>query len=115
MSKKYCVYASSGRSSDGRQYAFGDGVTASVRRVYAICETEEMAEAELSRLLGTRLMNRPRMPGDNNIYPDLVVGPFDPLAFVGSQNRDEYRRKRLAGLVVDLYQRAAANAAGLDE
>jgi hypothetical protein len=111
---KWCVYASSQTDAVGADYAFGDGVTASTCRVYAICDGEDEARRALSRLRASKSMRRTMTPGDGRMRPDLAVAEFDPLDFVGRQNRDEYHGQRLARLVASLYESAARNAAALE-
>lgn len=91
--------------------AVGDGITAPSRKPYGFAETEAEAEATKDRLLAGKYMQGPRMPGNGKLYPAFEVEKFNPLDFVGRQNRDEYTGKRLANLCGDLYAKAKDNAA----
>lgn len=111
--KQWCVCASSLQDATGRTYAPGDGITAGSARLYGLADTREEAEALRDRLEGGRLLQRARMPGDGQLYPELEVCEYDPLDFVGRQNRDEYTGKRYAALCGDLAERAKKNAADI--
>ena len=114
MGKKWCVYASCQSDATGRDYSFGDGITSSLSRIYAVCDTKAEAEAALERMLQGKHMQRARIPGDGLMWPELTVGVFDPLDFVGRQNRDDYYYgKRLAALRRELSERAESNAKDL--
>jgi hypothetical protein len=112
--KAWCVYAAELVDAIGRTYASGDGITASTRRLYALADSEAEAEAVKARLESTRLMTRARVPGDQTLYPVLAVDRYEPLDFVGRQDRDqESYGKRYAALCGRLADEAKRNAAGL--
>jgi len=111
--KKWCVMASHGEDATRQEYAFGDGITAPSRRLYAICGTKEEAEYACAALYCSKTMTKARMPGDGIIYPHLEVREFDPLDYVGSQNRDQYTGLRYKNLVRDLHEKAKADAEAL--
>ena len=112
--KTWCVCASSLVDAVGRTYAPGDGITASSCRLYALADTREQAERIKADLDGSRRMQESRMPGDGKMWPELEVCEYDPLDFVGRQNRDEYTGKRYAALCGRLAEEATKNAAGLN-
>lgn len=113
MKYKYCVYASSLTDAAGRDSAPGDGITSPLRRLYGLAATKAEAEQILARLMASKTMNRARIPGDGHSYPELEIDEYDPLDFVGSQDRDNYAGKRYAALCGELEETAKRNAATL--
>lgn len=109
---QWCVYADTLRDATGRTYAPGDGITRSSRRIYGIADSREEAERTKARLEGGRLLSRARIPGDSNLYPELEVGEYDPMDFVGSQARrqGDWEGKRYPILCRDLAEAAERNA-----
>lgn len=111
--KQFCVCASTLIDSVGRTFAAGDGITSALNRIYAITDTLAEAESAKAQLMRSATFQRPRMPGDGRMVPELEVCPFDPLDFVGRQNRDDYTGKRYAALCGQLAADAKKNAASL--
>jgi len=113
MKAKFCVYASTLVDAIGRTSAPGDGITRSCRRLYALAATRQEAEAALARLNARPSMQKARIPGDPFLKPELEIDEFNPLDFVGRQDRDNYTGKRYAQLCFDLESLATKNSAGL--
>lgn len=112
--KQWCVCAATLEDATGRTYAPGDGITAASCRPYGLADTREQAETLRQRLEATKHMQRARIPGDGRMWPVLEVCEYDPLDFVGRQDRDEYTGKRYAQLCGRLLEQAAKNVAALD-
>ncbi len=110
---KWCVFAAGWENAAGRSGSYGDGITSGTRRIFGVFDSEAEAEAALAGMMRSRTMTRSRMPGDGIDYPELEVGEFDALRFVGRQDRDQVSGKRLLALVNDLYERGRENAAAL--
>jgi hypothetical protein len=111
--RQFCVYASTLINAVGTTYAVGDGITAPSRRLYGLADTRQEAEAIKAKLEAGRHMTRPRIPGDEKMWPELEVDEYDPLNFVGRQNRDDYTGKRYASLCGQLAETAERNMAAL--
>lgn len=92
----YCVYQD-GWTEHYRDMGIGDGLTRPNRLLVATCDTEAEAEAIKGKL--ARIAERiPLIPGNGKSRPTFETGSYDPLDFVGSQNRDEYTGTRYAAL-----------------
>ena len=111
---KYCVYQH-GWTEGYRDMGVGDGITAPSRLLIATCDTAEEAESLRERIRkASETKTGPLVSGSGNRLPVLASGKFDPLTFVGRQNRDEYDGKRLAALVGRLYTEAATRREKLE-
>lgn len=103
----HCVYIVGWEDSARRYAAVGDGITSPSRLLLMVCSSAEEAELRMREILDRCERDiGPRIPGDAKRMPELCAGEFDPLDFVGSQNRDQYTGKRYANLCADLLSKA---------
>lgn len=106
----WCVFASGFRDATGRTYAAGDGITRPTRRLYALADSQAEARHRKACFERGALLTRCRRGGDGRLYPELEIGRYDPLDFVGRQHRDDYTGKRYAQLCGRLADQATENA-----
>ena len=95
----HCVYQH-GWDEGYRDGAVGDGITTPSRLLIATCDSEEEAE-RLCEEMTRRVRDQvgPLVPGSNKRVPMFSAGEYNPLDYVGRQNRDqESFGKRYASL-----------------